>query len=439
MNKRGNKRLLGLATTFAVFCLVGTHQLAAHAAGGYTILKTRYHSKTPYHVSTFRSVFMYNPTHTAKIHNLKNYPKTTWYVSKSLLIHWRTTGKNYRYFYVTNGKGTISGLVWHGFLARGVNPNATAANSDTNSTTNQQDATTNSLSQTLIGYFDGTVPNAQLQTIANKFQQYATIEDPSKPWNAAQDFEDMLTKDYPALWKSTPKIKFLYEKQAQGNLAKLKAGSLSFKDYVNNAITGAEGNENFHAFKGDQIGAYACPKSSRAYGQGVVIIQPATASHQNNSDTNANDESNSSNPTNSGTDNPDAYSGTIGNQALSRFDHQVDDLFSTTMHSTKLDQFISLWYSSGENIAANDKQFIPKIESETGLSHIKVIDLNGKVAKPYDLQAVKAAIKAQGVDPSQYNGYQIGSIVFPAGIISGAGYPGDGMIILGQAADTSTN
>lgn len=430
-----NKRLLGLATAIAAFSLVGAHQSTAHAASGYTILKTRNHSRTPYHLSTFRSAFMYNATHTAKTHNLKNYPKTTWYVSKSILIHWRTTGKNYRYFYVTNGKGTISGIVWHGFLTRGLNPNATAAGSGTSSTTSQQGTTTNSLSQALIGYFDGTKPNAQLQAIANKFQQYAAIEDPSKPWDTAQDFEDMLTKDYPTLWQSTPKIKFLYEKQAQGNLAKLKAGTLSFEDYVNNAITGAEGNENFHAFKGGQIGAYVCPKGSRAYGQGVVIIQPASASNQNNTDTN----SNNSNTIDSRTDNPDAYSGTINNQALSHFDHQVDDLFATTMHSTKLDQFISLWYSSGESIAANDKQFITKIENETGLSHIKVIDLSGKVAKPYDLQAVKTAIKAQGVDPSQYNGYQIGSIVFPAGISSGAGYPGDGMIILGQAAGTSTN
>lgn len=58
-----------------------TQQVSASAA--YRTVKTKsYASTTPaYHAkSATKSVYLWNNTLTKKQHNLKNYPKTTWYV-----------------------------------------------------------------------------------------------------------------------------------------------------------------------------------------------------------------------------------------------------------------------------------------------------------------------------------------------------------------------
>lgn len=286
------KSIFLVSASLAAVSFFAINQPVSHAASFQT-LKIKNYSPIAYHPSTFRSVYLYNLSHTAKLHNLKNYPRTTWYVSKKILMHSSLTGKNYAYFYVTNAKGDKSGIVWHGYLTRGVNPNANNANSTTGSGTNtgsnngstsnddnSDSANTsgtvnysNDLSRQLAGYFEGVKPNAYLQKVANKFQQYANIEDPNKPWVAAQDFEDMVTSNYPDIWRAANGgFKDLYVHQTATDLANLKAGKTAFKDYANKAIYADNGNSSFRAYKGYQIGAYACPKGSKGYGQGVVIL-----------------------------------------------------------------------------------------------------------------------------------------------------------------------
>ena len=58
-----------------------------------------------------------NMTFGKKTHYLKNYPNTTWHVSQKRYVI-KKNGTKYLYFYVTNGRGTVSGWIWHGYLQK---------------------------------------------------------------------------------------------------------------------------------------------------------------------------------------------------------------------------------------------------------------------------------------------------------------------------------
>lgn len=52
-----------------------------------------------------------------KTHYLKNYPHTTWHATKKRYIT-KKNGVKYLYYYVTNGRKTASGWIWHGYLKK---------------------------------------------------------------------------------------------------------------------------------------------------------------------------------------------------------------------------------------------------------------------------------------------------------------------------------
>ncbi|MCH4165718.1 MAG: hypothetical protein LKF37_13180 [Lentilactobacillus diolivorans] len=96
----------------------------AQAAKKYRVLKAVTKSNLPYHAKTKRSAYIYDVYHMHKVHNLKNYPKTTWRVSQSLLMQPSKKGKKAVYYFVTSANGKVSGIVWRGYLKAGVNPDA---------------------------------------------------------------------------------------------------------------------------------------------------------------------------------------------------------------------------------------------------------------------------------------------------------------------------
>lgn len=70
-----------------------------------------------YHNKNQQSHAIWNWSHSRKLHNLKNYPHTTWVVKQTaLFIH--GTHKA-RYYYVVSKNKRTSGWVWHGFLQSG--------------------------------------------------------------------------------------------------------------------------------------------------------------------------------------------------------------------------------------------------------------------------------------------------------------------------------
>lgn len=54
----------------------------------------------------------------SKVHYLKNYPNTTWEVTRKMYV--KKNLKNYLYYYITNKSGTTHGWIWHDYLTPGV-------------------------------------------------------------------------------------------------------------------------------------------------------------------------------------------------------------------------------------------------------------------------------------------------------------------------------
>ncbi|KRK86851.1 hypothetical protein [Lentilactobacillus sunkii] len=133
------KSILLLITALTTLGFLGTTTQAkpAQASARYHWVKSVNRDNLPYHATSHQSAYIYNPTHTRKLHNLKNYPNTTWYVSKSILMRSSYTSKKGVYYYVTNGAKTISGILWRGYLTAGVNSKTPATTNPTgNGTSN---------------------------------------------------------------------------------------------------------------------------------------------------------------------------------------------------------------------------------------------------------------------------------------------------------------
>lgn len=141
---------------------IGFTMNSATANAAYRTVKTKsYASTTPaYHAKSLtKTVYMWNSTLSKKQHNLKNYPRTTWYLQKSVKL---TNGKKTGiFYYLQNKKNTVRGYVWRGYLTKGVNGN-TDPNPSATAATKVSDATLAAQMRTL---FVGT----QHSTVLDKY------------------------------------------------------------------------------------------------------------------------------------------------------------------------------------------------------------------------------------------------------------------------------
>lgn len=236
--------------------------LSIQANTTYTWGKTKaYPNPKPFYYSGESSVYLWSKYHTTKLHNLKNYPKTTWYLSKS--VQMKHNGKSAIYYAVTSGNGKVSGYVWRGYLTKGINPIVT------NSTKAAEAAITD--------LFTGAIHDSQLQTIANKnvsidsYNDYQSMLDPSE-----QNRFVLLSIAGPS---NSAVSKELID------------GELSYKDYVKERITNALTNfdqrntdeynlikgKSLADFNGWKIAVKALPITSAAYGGAfILLIAPAS-------------------------------------------------------------------------------------------------------------------------------------------------------------------
>lgn len=115
-----------LMTTIGIFT---AQTITAQATTPYGIVKSKnYTNKLPayYLKSSNKSAYIWNNTLTKKLYSLKNYPKTTWYVTNSYkMTNGKKTGTFYRIRNVSNSR---TGLVWRNYLARGTNPQVSVNN-----------------------------------------------------------------------------------------------------------------------------------------------------------------------------------------------------------------------------------------------------------------------------------------------------------------------
>lgn len=122
---------IGLGLLVSVGCLnAQSTPVQAKTKSNYRIVKTKDYShvysdkkhavRLPYHVKTSHNVYMWNAHHTKKLHNLKNYQATTWFLAKSVILkhgHHKSV-----YYQVKNTTHSLSGYVWKGYLAKGYSP-----------------------------------------------------------------------------------------------------------------------------------------------------------------------------------------------------------------------------------------------------------------------------------------------------------------------------
>lgn len=134
--KKSTRIFVSTLTTLGILG-IAVPTVSIQASTRYYQVKSVNRDNLPYHATSHQSAYIYNTTHTRKLHNLKNYPNTTWYVSKSILMRSSYTSKKGVYYYVTNGAKTISGIVWRGYLTAGVNSETpTTTNPTGNGTSN---------------------------------------------------------------------------------------------------------------------------------------------------------------------------------------------------------------------------------------------------------------------------------------------------------------
>lgn len=131
--------------------------------------KVKYYNHIPFHVKSNSTVYMWNWNHTKRLHNLKNYPRTTWYLSKSVKM---SNGKKVGIYYqVTNGKKTVSGFVHRNYLTAGVNPKGPVLL--TQNITNEQKQKTRA---TILKIMNQARPDENLQKVADSINKLNTSD-----------------------------------------------------------------------------------------------------------------------------------------------------------------------------------------------------------------------------------------------------------------------
>ena len=110
---------------------VTTTMLTAKADSSYTVVKkmTGNNADVAYHLANnSKNAYLWNGTHTKAKANLRNYKNYSWrYYGKSVILSHNS--KKSVYYYIQritpngNEASKIQGIVWHGYLTPGVNPN----------------------------------------------------------------------------------------------------------------------------------------------------------------------------------------------------------------------------------------------------------------------------------------------------------------------------
>lgn len=250
-----NKILGGALIALLSFSIAGMTQGfgATAQASGYHIVKTKsYETTTPaYHAkSVTKNAYMWNNNITKKLHNLKNYKYTTWYVHASYKM---TNGKKTGIFYkVDNASGTKTGLVWRGYLTKGKNTRSVAAKLSTETASNQ-----------LISLFPGTNHDSSLQKIADTGSK---ISDGDYLANFQEELPTNNRSKLVLLATSTSNTSLL---------EKYQAGTMTFKSFAASTLTTQLANKGntLSGYSGWNIATYV-PSTFQKNGWTLVLLTP---------------------------------------------------------------------------------------------------------------------------------------------------------------------
>lgn len=118
------KKFWGILLTITILAVVGMSKVAVSAKASWitgtktlwTLVDSNGDVNQPSLYSTNitpgKNAYIWNYRHTKRIHNLKNYPNTTWYAVRGI-------SKNRHFYYrIGNYNKTIKGLVWSGYVKK---------------------------------------------------------------------------------------------------------------------------------------------------------------------------------------------------------------------------------------------------------------------------------------------------------------------------------
>ncbi|WP_125683298.1 hypothetical protein [Levilactobacillus yonginensis] len=203
---------------------------------------------------------MWNRAHTKKIHNLQNYPRTTWIVQRKVILQSPSKGRD-TYYEVRSANKRVHGYVWHGNLSKGLNPNRVTAGTLAGPPGYAVDKRLIDahLNQQLTSLFPGTVADKKLQVSANLLIPSLTMSDGVMNclvYYFGEASEDILS--FSANTKIAKSTNFLTAQRRQLGRALNQAGL------------------TFNSFNRYRIGAYAYPKNHAKYGESVIyLLAPA--------------------------------------------------------------------------------------------------------------------------------------------------------------------
>lgn len=236
-------------------------QMPQHAqAATYQVKKLMgFRHPTSYYAKSAKSGYLWNKSHTKRLHNLKNYPKTTWYATAKYSM--KSVRNSGTYLKVINGTGKAEGYVWTGYLKKGVNPaNPNGTLTDpfgaAMSTYNVDD----NLNKQLVALFPGTIPDEPLQLAAD----FIFANAGANPDDYTSVIEELVgAENEPSVFRLSS------DKRIQKNQNFLSFQRNSLKEEL------VTKHKKFTSFKGYRIGAYAFPKHDKRYGESMILLLPS--------------------------------------------------------------------------------------------------------------------------------------------------------------------
>ncbi|WP_125008988.1 D-alanyl-D-alanine carboxypeptidase [Lentilactobacillus kosonis] len=129
----------------------------------------------PYMVKpTVKSGYIWNYSHTKRIHNIKNYPSSNWYVNYASIKKYGN--KSSVYYRVVSNSGKVKGLIWSGYLTRILALEPDSFNSEASFDNYMQTNRSQRLSREIMKLF----PNSKLSLDLTKATQGVNPNHPFK-------------------------------------------------------------------------------------------------------------------------------------------------------------------------------------------------------------------------------------------------------------------
>ncbi|ARN93686.1 hypothetical protein [Levilactobacillus brevis] len=253
------------------------------AKSGYHWVKATNYLPHAYHAKVIgQKANVWNWNHTKVLHNMKNYPHTTWYANRTVTMH--SGSKRAVYYQVTSGNKKNSGYIWRGYLTKGKYKSVT---NSINNDSNKRTAISNGKSTYLTDPYRPTERMSTVYVNDSLNNQIASLflgtEHTIAAQNAANLFYLAYTSPNGGDYQQGYLDYFLGEKTGEQTMTfstlgnpRYAGSSKGLVAYITQKLAGRlkRDGHTFNDFAGYQIGVYVFPKNTKWYGNTMVYLVP---------------------------------------------------------------------------------------------------------------------------------------------------------------------